>query len=179
MRAKGLVFGAFVFAVMGGSACSDNNNPSPTGGAGSTGTAGAAGAAGSGAAGAAGSGAAGAAGSGAAGAAGSGAAGAQAFMSIDPCTADTMYMSGTTITVSPDMFVYTPPCLKVPAGTTVTIGGSAIHPLSARTGGSAGNPIPMHMMSDAMVTFPTAGFYPFQCDIHFSIGMKGVVWVTP
>lgn len=31
--------------------------------------------------------------------------------------------------------------------------------------------------ADQMVTFTTPGFYPFHCDVHFSIGMSGVVWV--
>ena len=72
-----------------------------------------------------------------------------------------------------------PACLKVSAGSTVTIGASPIHPLSGTAAGSPVNPIPMHQSSPATVTFATPGFYSFQCDVHFSLGMKGVVWVTP
>jgi plastocyanin len=61
----------------------------------------------------------------------------------------------------------------------VTIGASTIHPLSGTTAGSANNPIPMHQTTPQTVAFPNAGFYSFQCDVHFAVGMKGVIWVSP
>jgi plastocyanin len=171
MRATYLAIG-FLTVVVANGACSDNDNTTnPTGTAGT-------GVAGTGAAGTGGTGGtAGAAG--AAGAAGGAGTTAQAFVAVDPCPTAASYVAGNTVTVSPTQFVYTPACIKVSAGSTVTIGASAIHPLSGTTDGSAGNPIPMHQMTPQAVTFPTPGFYSFHCDIHFSIGMKGVVWVTP
>jgi plastocyanin len=101
-------------------------------------------------------------------------------MAITPCNSATNYVSGTSVAVGDATTIgYMPACLKVAPGTTVTIGASQFHPLSARSGGSPNNPIGMHQMTPQTVTFPTAGFFPFQCDIHFSLGMMGVIWVSP
>jgi plastocyanin len=112
------------------------------------------------------------------GSAGSGGAGGATFMAIDPCASMTSYATGmTTITTTAD-FKYSPACLKVTAGTMVTIQGSTTHPLVGLTTGSGNSPIPPGPSTmDQMVTFTTPGFYPFHCDLHFSIGMSGVVWV--
>jgi plastocyanin len=109
---------------------------------------------------------------------GSGGSVGGAFMAIAPCPDMTSYVTGmTTITTTAD-FKYSPACLKVTTGTMVTIQASLTHPLSGLTTGSANNPIPAGgMTTDQMVTFATPGFYPFHCNIHFSIGMSGVVWV--
>jgi plastocyanin len=166
-----LAVGFLAMVVAGGACGSDNNNNNPTGNANTAGAAGTSTAGTTGAAGAA-----GAAGTtGAAGAAGS----TQAFVAVDPCNAAGDYATGTTVTVNDATIGYTPKCLKVSKGSMVTIGASAVHPLSGTTDGSAGNPIPMHMMSPQTVAFPTPGFYSFHCDVHFSLGMKGVIWVTP
>ena len=109
---------------------------------------------------------------GAAGAAGS------AFTAIAPCTDMTSYVSGMTTIMTTADFKYSPACLKVSSGTTVTIQASTTHPLSGLSTGTANNPIPTGgSTTDQAVTFSAAGFYPFRCDMHFSIGMIGVVWV--
>ena len=46
------------------------------------------------------------------------------------------------------------------------------------TGDGSGS-IGTHQTSAQTLTFPTAGFYPFQCDTHFALGMMGVIWVSP
>ena len=109
---------------------------------------------------------------------GSGGASGGAFTAIAPCTDMTTYVTGMTAVMTTDAFKYSPACLKVTAGTMVTIEGSTTHPLSGLANGSANNPIPTGgKTAPQTVTFATAGFYPYQCDIHASIGMKGVVWV--
>jgi plastocyanin len=115
---------------------------------------------------------------GTAGSAGSAGGDAGAFTSILPCTTVSSYMTGATTIMTTANFTYSPACLKVAAGSSVTIQASAVHPLSGLTTGSANNPIPTGgKTADQMVTFTTPGFYPFHCDVHFSIGMSGVVWV--
>jgi plastocyanin len=124
------------------------------------------------------SGTAGSSGASGGGGAGSGGAGGAAFTAIDPCPSMTSYVTGMTTIATTDAFKYSPACLKVTAGTVVTIQASDTHPLDGLTTGSANNPIPAGpSTTDQMVTFATAGFYPFHCDIHASIGMTGVVWV--
>jgi plastocyanin len=163
-------------AVIG--ACDDDDNGT-TGAAGTTvqaqGTGGTTGSAGT-------TGAAGSSVAGTTGAAGTGAAGtgvAQQFTPVDPCNAQTDYVAGNTITVSPTAIGYSPKCLQVTAGQTVTIGASTFHPLSGTDAGSGGNPIPQHQTAPTTVSFPTPGFYSFQCDTHAVVGMKGVIWVQP
>lgn len=90
-------------------------------------------------------------------------------------------------------FTYSPRCMTVAAGQTVTFtAGSTstfgVHPLSPGTadamgtqvdGGSPNTPIPrvtdgnMRMVT---VTFPTAGTYPYFCEFH-APGMAGVIQV--
>jgi plastocyanin len=103
---------------------------------------------------------------------------AGAFTAIAPCTTVSSYMTGATTIMTTANFTYSPACLKVAAGSSVTIQASAVHPLSGLTTGTANNPIPAGgKTADQMVTFTTPGFYPFHCDVHFGIGMSGVVWV--
>jgi plastocyanin len=139
----------------GGSAGSSAGNTGTAGTAGTTGTAGST-----------------------AGTTGTAGAGSGAFMAIAPCANMTSYVTGMTAIATTAAFQYSPACLKVTAGTMVTIDASAIHPLVGLTTGSANNPIPAGpSTTPQMVTFTTPGFYPFHCNIHFSIGMAGVVWV--
>lgn len=84
----------------------------------------------------------------------------------------------------PSPFSYSPNCLRVAAGQTVTFQGAfSVHPLSPGVQGSpsagpAGNPIPAtNSGSQVEVAFPTAGTFPFHCAIHGSGGMTGVVRV--
>jgi plastocyanin len=101
-----------------------------------------------------------------------------AFMSIAPCSNITSYVTGIGAITTTAAFTYSPACLKVTAGTMVTIQASVIHPLSGLPTGSPNNPIPAGgSTTPQTVTFATSGFYPFHCDVHYSIGMSGVVWV--
>src|SRR5205814_7047349 len=68
------------------------------------------------------------------------------FMSVLPCTSESAYMTGTTISfpAAATDFSYSPKCLKVSAGATVTFSGDfSSHPLtpSALRGTLTGNPI--------------------------------------
>ncbi len=82
-------------------------------------------------------------------------------------------------------FNYAPRCITIAAGQSVTFNGTfAAHPLSpgsnptALTAGSANNPIQRTGSgSPAMFTFPTAGLYPYFCEMHYAAGMMGVVQV--
>lgn len=80
---------------------------------------------------------------------------------------------------------YTPACMRIAVGQSVTFSGSfAAHPL---VGGSivggvrapdATSPITSTSSgSSAAFTFATAGAYPYYCDVHGPGGMTGVVFV--
>lgn len=88
------------------------------------------------------------------------------------------------------LFAYSPSCITIAAGQTVTFSGGTttnfgVHPLApgvlnALTAGSPNNPIPRlsdGSRAETTVTFPTAGTYPFVCEAHASAGMVGVVHV--
>lgn len=82
-------------------------------------------------------------------------------------------------------FSYSVPCMIIAAGQTVRFQGSFIgHPLehgvspADMNAGSPNTPIPRlseGMMTD--VTFPTAGTYPYFCQMHYLAGMTGVIHV--
>ena len=82
---------------------------------------------------------------------------------------------------------YNPPCIEIRRGQGVIWSGDlAAHPL--RPGvivdgaplAQAGNPIPPTSSGGAAVaTFPTAGTYGYYCDLHWSAGMKGAIYVLP
>jgi plastocyanin len=104
--------------------------------------------------------------------------GGVAFMAIAPCPNMSDYVTGMTAITTLVTLKYSPQCLKVTAGTSVSIQASSAHPLSGLATGSANNPIPAaRSTTDQMVTFMTAGFYPYRCEVHGGIGMTGVVWV--
>lgn len=170
MRFKSLVSGLFLSTLIG-FGCGGGTNTTGAGGSGGSAgsSAGATGSAGSTA------GTSGMAGAG--GTTGAGGAGAT-FVAIDPCSDMTSYVTGMTAIATTADFKYSPACLKVTAGTMVTIDASATHPLVGLGTGSANNPIPVGpSMTPQAVTFATPGFYPFHCNVHFTIGMAGVVWV--
>jgi plastocyanin len=85
--------------------------------------------------------------------------------------------------------LYTPRCLTIDAGSTVTFSGSfAAHPLRPgtdpghATAGSPGTPIPsIDDGNTRSITFPAAGTYPYYCLFHYDgggvPGMSGVVRV--
>lgn len=83
------------------------------------------------------------------------------------------------------LFGYSPPCLHVAPGATVTFSGDfSVHPLASgtsptdRAAGSPNNPIPETVSGSSLtVTFPAAGTYPYFCEMHYAAGMAGVVRV--
>ena len=81
-------------------------------------------------------------------------------------------------------FTYSPKCILIAAGQSVTFSGMfTSHPLRPGVGanaaaGSANNPIMSTVSgSTAMFTFPAAGTYPYNCSTHDGSGMNGVVKV--
>jgi plastocyanin len=177
---------SFLFVLVGLApiGCTDNSgngpgNPGTGGGnAGTTGTGGAGGTVGTG---------------GSGGTAGTGGAGGTTpgFMPVLPCTSESQYVTGTTVNfpTSATDFSYSPKCLKVQAGTTVTFSGDfGTHPLlpSTHRGAQTGSPItPVTSLPDGGTakdfTFSTPGFYAYFCAEHdlndTGNFMDGVVWV--
>jgi plastocyanin len=88
-------------------------------------------------------------------------------------------------TIAFSNFQYTPPCMKILAGQTVTFSGTfGNHPLmpgvpSSTTGTSSpSNPITAtNTGSTLAVTFPTAGSFGYYCNFHFGSGMYGAIEV--
>jgi plastocyanin len=81
-------------------------------------------------------------------------------------------------------FAYTPNCLRIAVGQTVTFRGAfSVHPLSPGVHGRpsanpASNPIPATTSGDQIeVSFPMAGVFPYFCTVHGAAGMTGVVRV--
>ncbi len=80
---------------------------------------------------------------------------------------------------------YSPPCMLIAAGQSVTFSGSfSSHPLrpgvapSSSGTGSPNNPIPATSSGNSLtVAFPTPGTYPFYCALHQAMGMIGAVQV--
>lgn len=165
------------------------------GGAAAGGTAGGAGAgqAGSGGstAGSAGS-TAGTSGSGGAGAGGAGGSSASAFFAVASCdfatAEDKTSVTAVTITFAAGAPAYTPACVKVKKGTTVTFPQSSSHPLRGMVqNGTQPNPVTAAQATGPTsipVTFTAAGSYGFHCDFHGAdaapgaTGMSGAVYVV-
>jgi plastocyanin len=118
--------------------------------------------------------------------------GTPGFMAVLPCPTESAYMTGPT-TVNFGLidggFNYSPKCLKVSAGSSVTFSGDfSSHPLepSALRGTLTGNPVTSTTaVPDGGTTktfaFPTPGFYAYFCQFHDSTDsgmfMSGVIWV--
>jgi len=115
-------------------------------------------------------------------------------MSLKPCAAATDYTTtGTTIMFGGDSLTYSPKCLKVAVGATVTFKGAgamtfADHPLEPSTsrGTLTGSPIKETMTADnsKSFTFGAKGFFGYFCLYHGLDSdtaadnyMAGVVWV--
>jgi plastocyanin len=196
LYAKGLfITVAVAVGGLAGLACTDNSGNGPGNpGAGGTSAGVAGSSAGTGTAGTTGTGGTGGTGgtsSGGSGGTGGGGGTTPGFMSVKPCTAESQYVSNTTtinFPTSPTDFSYSPKCLKVPAGTTVTFSGDfGMHPLepSANRGAQTGNPITLTSSTPdggtKDFTFSTPGFYAYYCaehDLNDSGNfMDGVVWV--
>ena len=168
-----LVAGGLLAIAFLASACTDSSGGGTPGtGGGAAGTTGAGGTS------------AGGAGSTAAGGAGGG---SPDFMSVAPCSAESSYMTGTTVNfpASASDFSYSPKCLKVPAGTMVTFSGDfSFHPLEPSThrGTLTANPITSTATGTTKsFNFTTPGFYAYFCSTHGAsdgaAGMVGVIWV--
>ncbi|HEY4395925.1 MAG TPA: hypothetical protein VGP64_17795 [Polyangia bacterium] len=173
-------------AAPAGLGCSSSSNTPGPGAAGASGQAGqAAGASGQG-------GQAGAAGqAGGAGTAGKTDGGADridaasVFMAIAPCKTESTYVSNMTqIAFGGTLgLAYSPSCLKVAPGTTLTYSGDfSTHPLTPSvTRSTPGNPIVSTSSgTTASFTFTTPGFYGYFCLVHGDEegeGMSGVIWV--
>ena len=88
------------------------------------------------------------------------------------------------VTIAFPTLEYTPACLRVKAGTAVTfMGDLASHPLvggeyedGIKTPDEA-SPIKASSGMSATFTLSEPGVYPYYCDIHSSIGMKGAIFV--
>jgi plastocyanin len=178
MRNYLYVCGFFIAVAAGGLAgfgCTDNSGNGP-GNPGAGGTAGSS----------AGAGTAGTTGTGGTSSGGAGGT-TPGFMSVLPCTSESAYATGTTVSfpTSASDFSYNPKCLKVSAGATVTFSGDfSSHPLmpSAKRGTLTGNPITSTSTGTSTdFTFPTPGFYGYFCAVHDPNDtgnfMSGIIWV--
>ncbi len=95
--------------------------------------------------------------------------------------------AGASRTVTFPGFAYTPPCIKIRAGQTVTWSGNfGFHPLRAGAivnnspTGQPGNPIPTTSAGmTASATFAAAGDFGYYCASHFGGGMVGAIYVVP
>ena len=172
-----LVAGSLLAGALVGFGCTDNGGNGYV----DPGTAGASAGGGSGG---------GTAGSGGSAGTGGGGGTSPSFMAVPPCNAESDYTTGTaTATVSFPMsatnFSYSPKCLKVTAGATVTFSGDFVaHPLEPSThrGTLTGSPITATSSgSTKAFAFPTAGYYAYFCSVHGpsdgAAGMVGVIWV--
>jgi plastocyanin len=123
---------------------------------------------------------------------GSGGSGGAATMlnGCDSSTATDKTASTNTTVTFDDTLVYTPPCIRIKAGSSVTFTGDfMLHPLQGGTVNGAtrtpdpASPIKLTSGADggmsAMFAFPTAGNFGYYCTIHGGIGMKGAVFVVP
>lgn len=99
------------------------------------------------------------------------------FVAAFPCQQPGDYVT-TPLAIATVGVAYSPRCLKVPAGTVVSIESSGVHPLEPREVSAAPNPIPFQNTTSA-VRFAAPGFYGFQCPEHSDQLMMGIVWVTP
>ncbi len=80
---------------------------------------------------------------------------------------------------------YSPKCLMIAAGQSVTFSGSfSSHPLTPGVApdssgtASPNNPIPATSSGSSLtVSFPNPGTYPYYCALHFAAGMTGVIQV--
>lgn len=76
---------------------------------------------------------------------------------------------------------YTPNCIRISAGTMVTIEGSLLHPLRGATCSPAESPLPMTASTTGgTFTFNTPGEYGYYCQNHGTnagVGMAGLIVV--
>ncbi|UQA59735.1 plastocyanin/azurin family copper-binding protein [Polyangium aurulentum] len=105
---------------------------------------------------------------------------------LNGCTAASAedHTLGTMVTIEGEGTAYTPKCIRIKAGTTVTFESDfAPHPL---VGGvvkdgtrSEDESSPIQSTASGSVasfTFPNAGGYGYYCDAHFAEGMYGAIF---
>lgn len=97
--------------------------------------------------------------------------------------------SATTVTFGGEdgspLFGYSPACLHVAPGSSVTFSGDfSVHPIAPGASptetdaGSPQSPIAETVSGSSLtVQFPTAGTFPYFCEMHYAAGMAGVVLV--
>lgn len=105
-------------------------------------------------------------------------AGAQDFQVVSNCAESDYVMADVESSIQFQGMGYTPKCLKVAVGSTVTIAASGHHPLAPQP--QAGNPIGETEQTQAF-TFNQAGFFGYFCDRHGDAngnGMAGTIWVV-
>jgi plastocyanin len=97
------------------------------------------------------------------------------------CTTLEDHTGETAITLMFSGFAYTPHCIRISAGTTVTIPGSSLHPLHGATCSAEGSPLPTTPTpSNGDYTFDSAGAYGYYCNNHGTNaggGMAGLIVV--
>lgn len=91
-------------------------------------------------------------------------------------TATTMDMTGASITNVPiaatSSFTYDPPCIRIRAGTMVTITNTTTHPVVASACSPTNTPMPLTATPAASpattstYTFSNAGLYGYHCNVH-------------
>lgn len=174
------LFGAACAAALFVVACGSSNNGSSSGSTGGGSSSGSTGGSSTGSTGTTGTGS--TSGSASTGGSSSGSTGLSAINACDPSTAVDLTGSSTTaVTISG--LAYSPACIKVRAGTVVTISASSVHPLHPGVdcvdAASGASPIAIST-ADEPVTFANPGSYGFFCSVHCSsAGMKGAVYVVP
>jgi plastocyanin len=95
------------------------------------------------------------------------------------------YTLETMVTIEGVGTAYTPKCIRIKAGTTVTFKSDfAMHPLAGgEVKGTTKSEDPSSPIQSATVgsvasfTFPNAGGYGYYCDAHFAEGMYGAIFV--
>jgi plastocyanin len=102
------------------------------------------------------------------------------FQSFRPCPTPGDYVSAHSVSFG--RRAYTPSCIVIVAGESVTIPASSVHPRAPSASGTAGNPITAGE-TDATIVFPSPGFFPYYCTAHATdgrggpTGMAGVIQV--
>jgi plastocyanin len=111
---------------------------------------------------------------------------ASAFKGFDPCASESSYVSNTTqIAFGGALGLnYSPACLKVAAGATITFSGDfATHPLTpsiSRTTVTSNPIVSTESGTTKSFTFVTPGFYGYFCLQHGTdegVAMAGMIWV--
>jgi plastocyanin len=112
-------------------------------------------------------------------------AGGECHDDYSGCTSLEDMTSASTVTIANVGFSsYDHHCIRIAAGTMVTITNSSIHPLHAASCSTAGGPIPSTPAADpsgmTTYTFATAGRYGYYCNVHgadIGTGMAGLIVV--